>query len=137
MLWLLRALFIGILLTMGGLIGWASWQQPLFGIPDEVTGNPWFVATLFDAYFAFITFYVWVAWKEPRWSARGLWFVSVILWGNFAMSIYVLIELFRIDHIDRLREVVSVRREGRIALPLAFSLTGVVAYLLGAGPLFP
>ncbi len=136
MLWLLRGLYIGILLTMGGLIGWASLQQPIFGIPAEVTGNPWFIATLFDAYFAFITFYVWVAWKEPRLGARVLWFVSVILWGNFAMSIYLLGELFRIDHINRLREVVTQQREGRIGLPLAFTVTGVGAYLLGAGPLF-
>jgi len=35
-----------------------------------------------------------------------------------------------------LREVVTQQREGRIGLPLAFTVTGVGAYLLGAGPLF-
>ncbi len=28
--------------------------------------NPWAVATLYDAYFGFLTFYVWVAYKEGR-----------------------------------------------------------------------
>ena len=135
MLWALRLLFIGIFASMSGLIVWASMEQPIFGIPAEVTGNPWFIATLFDAYFAFITFFVFVAWKEPKLGARILWFVTVILWGNFAMAIYMLIELFRIDHIDRLREVFTQQREGRIGLPLGFVIAGVAAYALGAGPL--
>ena len=136
MIWTLRLLFIGILAAMSALIGWASWQQPIFGIPAEVTGNPWFITTLFDAYFAFITFYVWVAWKEPTMGARILWLVAIILWGNFAMSVYVLIELFRIDRTDQIAEVIRTQRTGRIALPLFFTLTGVGAYALGAGPLF-
>ncbi|MCF3651224.1 DUF1475 family protein [Synoicihabitans lomoniglobus] len=136
MIWLLRLLFIGILVTMSALIGWASWQQPIFGIPAEVRTNPWFIATLFDAYFAFITFYVWVAWKEPTIGARILWFITVILWGNFAMAIYLLIELFRIKDIAQLREVIATPRDGRLRLPLAFVITGALAYALGAGPLF-
>lgn len=134
MLWLLRLLFLVIFATMAGLIGWASWHQPLFGIPPEVTGNPWFVATLFDAYFAFLTFYLWVAWKEPTLGARVLWFCTVMLWGNFAMAVYVLVELFRIDHSSRLRDVICTIRSGRIGLPLAFTLAGLAAYALGASP---
>ena len=135
MLWALRLLFIAIFTSMSGLIVWASMEQPIFGIPAEVRGNPWFIATLFDAYFAFITFFVFVAWKEPRLGARILWFVTVILWGNFAMAIYMLVELFRIDHIDRLREVFTQQRAGKIGLPLAFVIAGAAAYALGAGPL--
>tara|TARA_B110000467_G_C18130641_1_gene373107 strand:+ start:101 stop:514 length:414 start_codon:yes stop_codon:yes gene_type:complete len=135
MLWFLRALFIGIFLAMSSLIVWASSEQPIFGIPRDVLTNPWFIATLFDAYFAFITFYVWVAWKERSTGTRMLWLLVVLMWGNFAMAIYMVIELFRIDHIDRLREVFTMRREGKIALPIAFIILGVAAYLLGAGPL--
>ena len=57
------------------------------------------------------------------------------MWGNFAMAVYMLIELFKIDHIDRLGEVFKTRRAGKIGLPLGFVLAGVGAYLLGAGPL--
>lgn len=120
---------------MSALIAWASLEQPIFGIPREVLTNPWFVATLFDAYFAFITFYVFVAWKEQSIGARVLWLPVVLLWGNFAMAVYMLVELFRIDHTDRLKEVFTQQRAGKIGLPIGFLLAGLAAYALGAGPL--
>ena len=55
--------------------------------------DPWFVATLMDAYFGFLTFYVWVAYKETSWTARAIWFVAIMLLGNFAMSGYLLWQL--------------------------------------------
>ena len=136
MLWFLRILFIGIFTAMSSLIVWASLEQPIFGIPRDVFLNPWFITTLFDAYFAFITFYVWVAWKEQSTGARVLWLIVVLLWGNFAMAIYMTVELFRINHIDQLSQVFTQRREGRIAMPVAFLIAGIGAYALGAGPLF-
>ena len=120
---------------MSVLIVWASLEQPIFGIPRDVFTNPWFVATLFDAYFAFVTFYVFVAWKEQSTGARVLWLPVVLLWGNFAMAVYMLVELFRIDHIGRLKEVFTQPREGTIDLPIGFLIAGLVAYALGAGPL--
>jgi hypothetical protein len=135
MLWFLRLLFVGIFAAMSALIAWASLEQPIFGIPREVFTNPWFVATLFDAYFAFITFYVFVAWKEQSIGARVLWLPVVLLWGNFAMAVYMLVELFRIDHTDRLKEVFTQQRAGKIGLPIGFLLAGLAAYALGAGPL--
>lgn len=63
---------------------------PLFG------ANPWAVATLYDAYCGFLTFYVWVAHKERAAWARALWFVLVMGLGNVAMSAYVLRELARL-----------------------------------------
>ena len=135
MLWFLRLLFIGIFVAMSVLIVWASLEQPIFGIPRDVFTNPWFVATLFDAYFAFVTFYVFVAWKEQSTGARVLWLPVVLLWGNFAMAVYMLVELFRIDHIGRLKEVFMQPREGTIDLPIGFLIAGLVAYALGAGPL--
>ena len=46
--------------------------------------------------FAFIAFFVWVAWKETTLAVRVLWFIAIILWGNLAMSLYMLVELFRV-----------------------------------------
>lgn len=116
--------------------GWASSRCALFDIPREVFTHPWFIATLFDAYWAFIAFYVWVAWKEQTTAARILWFVTIILWGNLAMATYMLIELFRIQKIDQLGEVFATRRPGKIALPTILSTLGVGVYLLGASALF-
>ena len=63
---------------------------------NSFAANPWAMATLYDAYCGFITFYVWVAYREPGWIARVLWFVLIMALGNIAMSAYVLIQLFRL-----------------------------------------
>lgn len=136
MLWFLRILFLTVIASMLAVTGWASSQCALFAIPRDVFTHPWFIATLFDAYWAFIAFYVWVAWKEQSTTARILWFVAIILWGNLAMATYMLIELFRIQKIDQLGDVFSTRRPGKLALPAVLAALGVAVYLLGASSLF-
>jgi Protein of unknown function (DUF1475) len=138
MLLFLRVLFFTVIVSMLAVTGWASSQCALFDIPREVFTHPWFIATLFDAYWAFIAFYVWVAWKEQTLAARILWFVAIILWGNLAMATYLLIELFRIQKIDQLGEVFGIRRPGKLPLPAVLSAVGVAVYVLGAkNILFP
>jgi hypothetical protein len=58
--------------------------------------NLWTIATLIDAYFGILTFYVWVLWKKTRSGARVLWFLAIMLLGNIAMSAYVLRQLHRL-----------------------------------------
>lgn len=138
MIYALRALFVLILLAMSWGTLRASFAQALFDIPPEVYRNPWFQVTLLDAYFAFLTFYVWVAWKETRLAARVLWAVAIALWGNFAMAAYFLRELFRLPLGGNLQEVFGTRRDGGLRWPAAFVAAGVVVYLLGArNLLFP
>lgn len=96
MIWLLRGLFAGVLLTMLGAISWASLQCALWKTPEALVTHPWFIATLFDCYFGFLTFYAWVFYKETAWLARAGWLVAILLLGNIAMSIYMLITLFRL-----------------------------------------
>lgn len=132
MILFLRGCFIVVLAVMLWGTVRASLAQALFDIPPEVYTNPWFQVTLFDAYFAFLTFYVWVAWKEQSAGARVLWFIAVILWGNFAMATYMLVELFRVRADVALGEVFTTRRPGRLALPAAFTVLGAGVYLLGA-----
>jgi hypothetical protein len=67
---------------------WSAW--------DSFATNPWAVATLYDAYFGFITFWLWVAYKESTVWRRLLWLVLILCLGNIAMSFYVLIQLFRL-----------------------------------------
>ena len=136
MLLLLRALFVLVIASMLAVTGWASSRCAVFDIPREVFTHPWFIATLFDAYWAFITFYVWVAWKEQSTAARLLWFVAIILWGNLAMATYLLIELFRIQRVDQFGEMVSARRPGKNAIPAVLAALGLAIYLLGAKNLF-
>ncbi len=112
----------------------ASLQQSLFAIPREVITNPWFIATLFDAYWAFITFYVWMAWKEQSLAARLLWFIAVIALGNIAMAVYMLVELFRVPAAgpagEALHTIFTRRNPGRLVLPAVFVVVSAVIYLL-------
>lgn len=75
---------------------WASSLEAIWKIPPQVTTDPWFIATLFDAYFAFLTFYCWVAYKENSWLVRAIWLVAILLLGNIAMASYMLVQLFKL-----------------------------------------
>ncbi len=92
----LRYFFVVVLVSMLAVTGWASSQVALWKIPGEVGGHPWFIATLFDTYWAFFTFYLWLAYKERTLLSRVLWFIAVVLLGNIAMAVYMLIQLYRL-----------------------------------------
>lgn len=95
---LLKILFTVILIYMLTMTAWVSVHKSILAAGQDFswTASPWAVATLFDAYFGFITFYVWVAYKEPTWLSRALWFVLIMALGNIAMSSYVLLQLFKL-----------------------------------------
>src|SRR5690348_3067559 len=71
----LKILFGAIFLVMVWVNVEASRQMNLLASFPLFGANPWAVATLYDAYCGFLTFYVWVAYKEQTLWARGLWFV--------------------------------------------------------------
>ncbi len=135
----LRLWFVFVLVAMLGVIGWASSRCALFDIPREVFTHPWFVATLLDAYFAFTAFWIWVAWKEGTIAARVLWLIAILLWGNPAIALYMLLELARVRRAGGgLDAVFTAKRPGQIALPASLTIAGVAVYLLGAkNLLFP
>ncbi|GAA5143252.1 hypothetical protein GCM10023213_30620 [Prosthecobacter algae] len=89
---------------------WASKQVPLWKIPYETWTHPWWIATLFDAYWGFLTFYCWVVYKETSVLARALWLVAILLLGNIAMAVYALIQLFRVPANGSI-ETVLLRRK--------------------------
>lgn len=94
----LKLLFAGILIYMVSMTTWVSVHKSIMLSPNEFSWaqSPWAVATLFDAYFGFVTFYAWVFYKETSWLARMVWFVAIMGLGNIAMSSYVLIQLFKL-----------------------------------------
>jgi predicted permease len=96
MVWSLRIAFGVVLVSMLLVTGWASSEVALWKTPRAVATHPWFIATLFDTYFAFLTFYAWLAYKETSWLARILWLLAIVALGNIAMSIYMLILLVRL-----------------------------------------
>lgn len=91
----LKLLFGGILAGMLVVTTTATVKQPLWewtGLVAE-PDRWWTYATLADAYFGFLTFYAWVFYKEARATARAGWFVAIMLLGNMAMAVYVLLQL--------------------------------------------
>jgi uncharacterized protein DUF1475 len=75
----------------------------------QYASNPWAMATLWDAYFGFITFFVWVCYKEASMAMRILWFVLIMALGNIAMSAYVLVQLFRLKPDESVGNVITRR----------------------------
>ena len=109
MILLLRGLFISILVAMLCVTSWASMQVALWEMPRAVATHPWFIATLFDTYFAFLAFWLWVAWRERKWWRSLLWLVAIFLLGNIAMAIYMLIRLFQLPRTASLEDVLLRR----------------------------
>lgn len=109
----LQIFFGFILLSLFAYTSWASFQQSLadWGGLVNRPDNWWTIATLIDAYYAFLTFYVWVLWKEPRVGPRIGWFVAIMLLGNMAMAGYVLLQLSRLRRDDGMVELLA-RRNG-------------------------
>lgn len=94
----LKILFTLILLTMVAYSTYATLHQSLFEWTGLTAGADryWTTATLLDAYFGFVTFCVWLFYKERRWLTRVPWFVAIMLFGNIAMAGYVLLQLARL-----------------------------------------
>lgn len=133
MIHFLRALFLLVFASMVGVTTWASLSQSLGAFAHSATiRDPWVIATLFDAYWGFIAFFVWLAWKEQSLAARVLWFVSLIALGNLAIAAYMLAQLFRVPASapDALNTVFTQRQPGRLALPATLTALSVAIYLL-------
>jgi predicted permease len=107
----MKALFALIFFAMLSVTITASIDQNIFEAVGEMWPNWWFKATLADTYFGFLTFFVWVAYKELRMWRKLLWFALIMLLGNFAMSAYMLLELYKLQVGDTL-ETLLTRRNG-------------------------
>ena len=108
MKWTLIFLFVAIFVSMTCVTIKASLDRSILEAGDLLP-DPWFQATLCDAYCGFLTFFCWVAYKERRWSGRVAWFVAIMLLGNFAMSTYVIVQLLCVDPNSSLSSVLERR----------------------------
>ena len=71
----------------------ASLQQDIVSATRQLWPDPWFRATLADAYCGFLFFWLWVAWREQSVAQSILWFVLIMTLGNIAMAAYLLLQL--------------------------------------------
>lgn len=110
---LLQSWFGFVLLAMLAVTSWASWVQPVWewtGLKQQ-PNHAWTIATLFDAYFGFAAFYMWVLYKECSVVKRVVWFIAIMGLGNMAMAVYVLKELRHLHADDDMAQLL-VRRNG-------------------------
>jgi hypothetical protein len=101
----LTALCLAVLAVMLYVTISASLQQDLISATRQLWPDPWFRATLADAYCGFLFFWLWVAWREQSVAKSILWFVLIMTLGNLAMASYVLLQLRHIprgETLDRL-----------------------------------
>ena len=95
----LMLLSCAALATLIGVSIWATLQVGIFDAINALLAqpaagtHPWFVATLADAYFGFLWFWAWIAYKETSNVARGAWLVAVLALGNIAMATYMILQL--------------------------------------------
>jgi uncharacterized protein DUF1475 len=107
----LIGLFSAIFVVMIVVTVWSASRSSLMdpAVRAAFNGQPWAVATLFDAYCGFITFFVWVAYRERGAGIRILWLILILLLGNIAMSFYVLLQLFRMKPDEPLSSLLAPR----------------------------
>jgi hypothetical protein len=132
MITLLRGLFLVILASMLWVTTWASLQCPLFGVPRSVATHPWFIATMADAYLGFITFFVWVCFRQTSWTARFAWLLAILSLGNIAMASYCLAALSGAPRDGKLADVLVARKAGPGWLGIALAAVGIGVTALAA-----
>jgi len=91
-----KTFFVLVLVTMLVVTIRASFDRSVMDAFVELLRDAWGLATLADAYFGFLTFYVWVFYRERGLAARVIWLVLILAFGNIAMSVYALIQLARL-----------------------------------------
>ncbi len=107
----LKLFFTLVLLAMLAVTTTASLDRGVFEAAADLWTDPWFRATLADAYFGFLAVYLWIAYKEPSWGRRVLWFVLLMLLGNIAIAVYLLLQLFRLPPSATVEDLLLRREE--------------------------
>ena len=75
---------------------WASLDANVLVGFQRLLADRWGVATLFDAYFGFLWFWLWIAYKEASLGRSLLWLLLLFALGNLAMAAYVMVQLIRL-----------------------------------------
>lgn len=105
----LQAFAISIIAIMLALTLVASLDRSVLSALTDLWPDPWFRATLADAYFAFLTFYAWIWYKEPAVERRAAWLGLILCLGSFAMAGYLLLQLRRLGPGDGMESLLLRR----------------------------
>jgi hypothetical protein len=101
---------LGVLSVMLYVTVSASLHQDIVSATGQLWPDPWFRATLTDAYCGFLFFWLWVAWREQSVAKSILWFVLIMALGNIAMAGYILLQLRHLQSGDGVEALLLRRR---------------------------
>ncbi|NWJ42118.1 MAG: DUF1475 family protein [Geothrix sp.] len=107
-LWLFS---IAVFVAMVAVTIWASLDANVLVGFQRLLADRWGVATLCDAYFGFLWFWLWILYKEASLGRSLLWLLLLFALGNLAMAGYMLIQLYRLPPGAGV-EALLLRRDG-------------------------
>lgn len=82
-------------LAMAGMLVYGFVIGDFSGEGGQLLRMPWGQVSMVDLYVAFVLFASWILYREGFTLAAGLWVVSVMVLGSFAICVYVLVALQR------------------------------------------
>ena len=106
---LLFLFYSTVLIIMIWLTSEASLDRSVLVAASDLWTDPWFRATLFDAYFAFLAVYVWIWFRERSMVRRLAWLLLILSLGSMAIALYFLLTL--VTSRDRDWRAIFPRRE--------------------------
>ena len=109
MITLLKVIYAIVLIVMIAVTAWSGMHENILAIPPVVLNDVWFKATLFDAYFGFMSFFFWICYREKSLALKVFLFFAIAFLGNIAMAIYALVALFRLKPGDGVQKLFARR----------------------------
>ena len=105
--------YLGILGFTTATVVKALMSKSILDSGPLLISDPWGFATLVEAYLAFLTFYLWVFYKEKSIVARFVWFVLIMGFGNVSIAVYMLIQIYYWQEKDGIEKLIFRSEDGR------------------------
>ncbi|MBL0186739.1 MAG: DUF1475 domain-containing protein [Candidatus Obscuribacter sp.] len=109
MITLLKVVYAVVLIVMIAVTAWSGMHESILAVPPVVLNDVWFKATLFDAYFGFMSFFFWICYREKSLALKVFLFFAIVFLGNIAMAIYALVALFHLKPGDGVQKLFARR----------------------------
>ena len=90
-----------------------SLKQPIWAA-SYLFQEPWFNATIIDAYLGFLIFYLWVFYLEKTNCKRLFWFLAIMLLGNIVMGLYIFLRAYNSPSNISMKAFLTNKRESSL-----------------------
>ena len=97
-----RAVSVVAVLVMAGAISFGLASGDFGAEGTEILALAWGKVTLIDLYVGLALFGTWVAFRERSWLGTIVWWVLLVVLGNFAAAVYLAIAAFRSANMPQL-----------------------------------